>query len=55
LNAEFRDRENNQPFWSQKPRFFGQSAISAPESLIVYPARNDAIGIKSALLHEGDR
>jgi hypothetical protein len=49
LNADFRGRENNQTFWSRKPRFLGEFAISALESLIVYPARNDSIGIKSTL------
>jgi hypothetical protein len=49
LIADFRGRENNQPFWSRKPRFLGEFAISALESLIVYPAQNDSIGIKSTL------
>jgi hypothetical protein len=38
LNADFRGRENNQPFRGRKPRFLGESATSALESLIVYPA-----------------
>jgi hypothetical protein len=47
--ADFHGRENNQPFWSWKPRFLGEFAISALESLIVYPAQSDSIGIKSTL------
>jgi hypothetical protein len=49
LNADFRGRENNQPFWSRKPRFLGEFAISALESLIVYPAQIDSVGITSTL------
>jgi hypothetical protein len=49
VNADFHGRENNQPFWSWKPRFLGKFAISALESLIVYPAQDDSIGIKSTL------
>jgi hypothetical protein len=48
-NADFHGRENNQLFWTWKPRFLGEFAISVLESLIVYPAQNDSIGIKSTL------
>jgi hypothetical protein len=47
LNADFHGRENNQAFWPRKSRLFGDLAISAPESLIVYLAKTDSIGIKS--------
>jgi hypothetical protein len=47
--ADFRGRENNQPFWGRKLRFLGYLAILALGSLIVYLAGNDASGIKSTL------
>jgi hypothetical protein len=46
-NADFRGRGNNQLFRGRKPRFLGELATFALESLIVYPARIDSIGIKS--------
>jgi hypothetical protein len=49
INADFHGRENNQPFRSWKPRFLGEFVVSALESLIVYPAQNDSIGIKSTI------
>jgi hypothetical protein len=49
FNPDFRGWENNQAFWGQKLRLLRDLTISALRSLIVYPARNDTIGLNSTL------
>ena len=49
LIPDFRSRESNQSHGGRNPRFFGDFAISALGSLIVFSARNAMSGIPSTL------